>query len=129
CLGAGESPGTPKLYACARGYDVQEQYGAIWVKADGTEAKLPHFDVDGFYNICNLHHRVQAPLELVLDNFCEIEHTPTTHAFFGYPLERMQEVEVEFLTTDTSVRVINKGPRKRFATILRWILGMGRDYL
>ncbi|MBI3412191.1 MAG: Rieske 2Fe-2S domain-containing protein [Planctomycetes bacterium] len=128
CQGEGESPATPKLYACAGRFDVQESHGAVWVKSADSKAQMPKFDIDGFYNICNLHHRVKAPLELVVDNFCEIEHTPTTHAFFGYPLERMHEVEVEFETTDTSVRVINRGPRKDFGTVLRWMLGIGRDY-
>src|SRR5262249_32427820 len=128
CPGAGESPGTPKLHACAEHFDVQEKFGGIWVKPAGVDAEFPGFDIDGYYNICNLAHRVKAPLELVVDNFCEIEHTPTTHAFFGYPLERMHEVEVEFETTEGSVRVINRGPRKNFATVLRWMLGIGSDY-
>jgi phenylpropionate dioxygenase-like ring-hydroxylating dioxygenase large terminal subunit len=129
CAGNGESPATPKLYACANAYEAIERHGAIWVKSLGADSVFPKFDVQGHYNICNLHHSVRAPLELVVDNFCEIEHTPTTHAFFGYPLERMNEVEVEFQSTDDTVRVINRGPRKNFSTFLRWLLGIGSDYL
>jgi phenylpropionate dioxygenase-like ring-hydroxylating dioxygenase large terminal subunit len=128
CEGAGESPATPKLYANATPFDVVEEHEAIWVKAAGSERVLPRFEIDGYYNVCNLHHTVKAPLELVLDNFTEIEHTPTTHAFFGYPLERMQEVEVEFETTDASVRVINHGPSKKIAWWLRLLLGINRGY-
>lgn len=128
CKGAGESPATPKLYACAKNYDVVEKHGALWVKDPAADPAFPPFEIDGYYNVCNLHHRVKAPLELVVDNFCEIEHTPTTHAFFGYPLERMHEVEVEFLPTDTTVRVVNRGPRKNFSTVLRVLLGIGNDY-
>lgn len=128
CKGQGESPATPKMHASAASYDVQEKHGAIWVKPCRSNPAFPAFDVAGYYNICNLHHHVQAPLELVVDNFCEIEHTPTTHAFFGYPLERMHEVAVDFLPTDSSVRVINRGPRKPFSWLLRLILGIGRDY-
>lgn len=128
CQGAGESPATPKLYACATRFDVVERHGAVWVKSPSAKPEFPKFEIDGYFNICNLAHRVKAPLELVVDNFCEIEHTPTTHAFFGYPLERMHEVEVEFQPTDTTVRVINHGPRKNFATPLRWLLGIGKNY-
>jgi len=127
--GNGESPATPKLYACARHFEVTEQYDAIWVRNAGAATQFPKFDVEGHYNVCNLSHRVKAPLELTVDNFCEIEHTPTTHAFFGYPLERMHEVEVEFQPTDTSVRVINRGPRKRISLFLRRLVGIGNDYL
>ncbi|MCS7047255.1 MAG: Rieske 2Fe-2S domain-containing protein [Gemmataceae bacterium] len=126
--GRGESPGTPKLHACATAYDVVERYGAIWVKSLEAAPRFPHLDVHGFYNICNLQHSVRAPLELVVDNFCEIEHTPTTHAVFGYPLDRMHEVKVEFQATDTTVRVINQGPCKRLPAPLRWLLGVGKDY-
>ena len=129
CAGNGESPATPKLYACARHFDVQERFEAIWVRSANSHREFPHFDVDGYYNVCNLHHETNAPLELVVDNFCEIEHTPTTHAFFGYPLDRMQEVEVEFQPTDTAVRVINRGPRKPIGWLIRKLVGIGNDYL
>jgi phenylpropionate dioxygenase-like ring-hydroxylating dioxygenase large terminal subunit len=128
CAGQGESPATPKLYACARSFDVLERQGALWVKQTGAAAQFPSFDVAGYYNICNLAHRVKAPLELVVDNFCEIEHTPTTHDLFGYSLERMHEVEVEYQTTDKTVRVTNRGPCKRLPLHLRWLLGIGRGY-
>ena len=126
--GNGESPATPKLYACARHFEVTEAYETIWVRNAGATTEFPQFDVDGHFNVCNLAHKVNAPLELTLDNFCEIEHTPTTHAFFGYPLERMHEVEVEFQPTDTSVRVMNKGPRKPIALWLRTLVGIGKNY-
>ncbi|MBI2807999.1 MAG: Rieske 2Fe-2S domain-containing protein [Planctomycetes bacterium] len=127
--GNGESPATPKLYACARHFEVLERFDAIWVRNAGADSQFPQFDVEGHYNVCNLYHQIKAPLELTVDNFCEIEHTPTTHAFFGYPLERMHEVEVEFKPTDTSVRVINRGPRKKISLFLRTLVGIGRDYV
>ncbi len=129
CQGQGESPATPKLYACAKTYDAVERHGAIWIKPSDSKAEFPNFELEGYHHLGVLSHTVKAPLELVVDNFCEIEHTPTTHAFFGYPLERMQEVKVEFRPTDTTVRVINQGPRKRFSTLLRLLLGIGDDYL
>ena len=126
--GSGESPATPKLYACAKHYEVIEKLDAIWVRNAGAKTQFPVFEVEGHFNVCNLSHRVKAPLELTVDNFCEIEHTPTTHAFFGYPLERMHEVQVEFQPTADSVRVINKGPRKKISLFLRTLVGIGNDY-
>ncbi len=111
--GQGESPGTPKLHACAAAYDACEQHGAVWVKSRDSNPAFPHFDVAGYLPICVLKHTAEAPLELVTDNFCEIEHTPTTHAIFGYDLKRMHEVAVRFEPTETTVRIINVGPSKR----------------
>ncbi len=128
CEGNGESPATPKLYACAKKYDAVDRQGAIWVRNPGSSNEFPRFEIDGYYNVGNLHHRIKAPLELVVDNFCEIEHTPTTHEFFGYPLEKMHEVEVEFLPTDSTVRVINRGPKKNISPFLAFLLGIGGNH-
>jgi phenylpropionate dioxygenase-like ring-hydroxylating dioxygenase large terminal subunit len=127
-FGAGESPGTPKLHATVSNFDTLERYGAIWVKARGTKAAFPHFDVEGYYHLCTLQHQVRAPLEVVVDNFTEIEHTPTVHGVFGYALERMNEVEVRFEPTDTTVRVLNAGPAKPVPLYLRVLLGIRRRY-
>lgn len=128
CQGNGESPATPKLYACAKHFEVMEKFEAIWVRNAGAASEFPKFDVDGYFNVCNLAHSAKAPLEITLDNFCEIEHTPTTHAFFGYPLERMHEVEVDFQPTDNAVRVINHGPRKPISLFIRTLVGIGSNY-
>jgi phenylpropionate dioxygenase-like ring-hydroxylating dioxygenase large terminal subunit len=128
-LGEGESPGTPKLHACAPRFDAVERYGAIWVKSCESEASLPEFEVEGYYHVCTLAHEVRAPLEVVVDNFTEIEHTPTIHGVFGYPLERMSEVEVSFVPTESSVRVINRGPTKPLSLPMRILLGVrNRDW-
>jgi phenylpropionate dioxygenase-like ring-hydroxylating dioxygenase large terminal subunit len=128
CTGAGESPGTPKLRATAICYDAVDRQGAIWVRGGGSEQAFPQFDVAGYYNVATLQHRVRAPLEVVVDNFTEIEHTPTIHGVFGYPLERMQEVQVRFEPTETSVRVVNVGPSKRIPLLLRILLQVRNRY-
>jgi phenylpropionate dioxygenase-like ring-hydroxylating dioxygenase large terminal subunit len=128
CAGNGESPATPKLFAQATAFETAERFGFIWLKSRDSQPVFPHFDVDGWYNICNLEHTVKAPLEVTLDNFCEIEHTPTTHDFFGYDPKRMHEIQVRFEPTETSVRVINVGPPKRIAWIYRFLLGIKRTW-
>ncbi len=128
CDGNGESPGTPKLHACAESFDALDRHGAIWVKPREVEAAFPNFDIDGYYHFSTLFHRARAPLEVTADNFCEIEHTPTTHALFGYTLEGMPDVRVRFETTDTTVRVINHGPPKPLNRFIRFLLGITPEY-
>ncbi|HJZ94493.1 MAG TPA: Rieske 2Fe-2S domain-containing protein [Gemmataceae bacterium] len=127
--GQGESPGTPKLHACATAYDCREEHGAVWIKSRDSSPEFPLFEVDGYLPICLLRHTAEAPLELATDNFCEIEHTPTTHAVFGYDLARMHEVTVRFEPTDTTVRVINAGPSKPVGLLLGALVGIRRGYL
>jgi phenylpropionate dioxygenase-like ring-hydroxylating dioxygenase large terminal subunit len=127
--GQGESPGTPKLHACVRSFDTREAEGYIWVKPRGVEAAFPSFEYAGYLPMCRLEHRARAPLELAVDNFCEIEHTPTTHGVFGYELSRMREVTVRFETTDRTVRVINAGPPKTLGIFLDWLVGIRKNYV
>jgi vanillate O-demethylase monooxygenase subunit len=132
CGGAGQSPGTPKLHATARRFDACERFGVIWVKSAESQPDFPDIPIvatDGYFPLCTLHHEIKAPLEVTLDNFCELEHTSTTHASFGYELDRMAEVKVRFETTEKSVRVMNEGPPKRLAWFYRLFLGIRSHYL
>ncbi|MBX9652999.1 Rieske 2Fe-2S domain-containing protein [bacterium] len=122
--GEAESPGTPKLRACARHYDVTVNEGFIWIKSAGVEAELPKFDTAGYEFVCAKPYAIKAPLEVVLDNFTEVEHTPTTHANFGYDLSRMSEVKTTVEGNEASVRVVNTGPQKKTPWIVQQLAGL-----
>jgi nitrite reductase/ring-hydroxylating ferredoxin subunit len=127
--GQGSCPGTPAARPCAPRYDVVERLGAVWVKRAGAVAAFPSFDVTGWTPVGRLRRRAQAPLELVLDNFIEVEHTPTTHALFGYPLDRMAEVETRATIAEDSIRVYNIGPQRRLPAGLRAVYGFPEETL
>jgi phenylpropionate dioxygenase-like ring-hydroxylating dioxygenase large terminal subunit len=122
--GFGESPATPKMTTCTTSYDVREEHGLVWLKSRDSAPVFPTINADGFFPICTLEHSVPAPLELTVDNFNEIEHSGTVHNTFGYDLDRMNEVQVQFETTDDSVRVINSGPMKRLGPVLSFMIGV-----
>lgn len=124
CAGAGESPGTPKLHATVGCFETREEHGWVWVKAAGSSAEFPRFDVAGYRPVSTLDHVIEAPLEIVLDNFTEVEHTPTTHALLGYELSRMTEVETRVDATETAVRVYNGGPQKRISPFVAFLFGI-----
>ncbi|MGE0538312.1 MAG: Rieske 2Fe-2S domain-containing protein [Pirellulales bacterium] len=124
CAGAGESPGTPKLHAQAGCYEATERHDWIWIRAAGARTAFPEFAVDGYRFVGTLAHTFNAPLEIVLDNFTEVEHTPTTHALLGYELTRMHEVETRVEVTDHSVRVYNGGPQKQIPPLVSFLFGI-----
>jgi vanillate O-demethylase monooxygenase subunit len=128
CEGHGRSPGTPKLGAKAVHYDTMERYGAVWMTAAGSGPVFPLFETDGYYHLGNLSHVVEAPFELVLDNFTEVEHTPTTHSLFGYDLARMEEVKPEFHANDSCVHSSNYGPSTYIPRVLQLLLGINDDF-
>jgi vanillate O-demethylase monooxygenase subunit len=128
CQGRGASPGTPKLHARATHYDTIESHGVIWVKSAQSLPTFPQFDSEGYYYLGSLSHVVRAPVELVLDNFTEIEHTPTTHRLIGYDLDLMGEVKIEYQVSDACVRTISRGPARRMPWIFRLFLGIRNDF-
>ncbi len=127
--GAGESPGTPKLRTHAQSYETREAHGVLWVRNHGATTRFPEFAGEelGYRPMVLLAHDVSAPLELVLDNFNELEHTPTTHGMFGYPLERMHEVEVQFDPRNDEVGISYQGPSKTYPWLFRAYMRLPRQ--
>jgi phenylpropionate dioxygenase-like ring-hydroxylating dioxygenase large terminal subunit len=126
--GQGESPGTPKLHACADSYDCREAHGVVWVKARGPDVPLPVIDHAGFVPVGAVFHRIKAPLQLVMDNFSEVEHTIAMHPTFGFDPARSHEAVVTFEATDDAVTVHNVGPAKPIQPLARLLLLFRRRY-
>lgn len=122
--GNGESPGAPKMTTCTTSYDTREAHGLVWLKSRDSDPVFPVINEDKYFPICTLEHHIPAPLELAVDNFNEIEHSGTVHDTFGYDLDRMNEVQVKFDSTDDSVHVTNSGPTKRLNRVFAWLLGI-----
>jgi vanillate O-demethylase monooxygenase subunit len=121
--GDGFSPGNPKMHPCVQAYDVIERYGAIWVKEKGTVATFPELGGPDFLQVCTLHYRINAPLELVADNFAEIEHTCATHIFLGHDIQGIAAVDSQMQVADTAIHIVNRGPQKRMPRFLEKLLG------
>ena len=127
--GKGESPGTDECKISAVQFDCMEFYGAVWIKSASSSAPFPYFNTEGFRLIDICHYSIEAPLELVLDNFTEVEHTPDVHVFLGYDPKRMKEVVVLSETEDFYVRIKNTGPQKTLPILFRYILGLEKEDL
>ncbi|MEL6602558.1 MAG: Rieske 2Fe-2S domain-containing protein [Cyanobacteria bacterium J06614_10] len=116
--GKGFSPSTPKLKPCVSSFTVIERYGIIWIKSAESSAKFPDFNSQESVYAGVVTQDIQAPLEVIVDNFSDIEHNPTTHTYFGYSYEHLTQIESRIETTDEAVRVINKGVQQP----LPWIV-------
>lgn len=123
--GTGQSPGTPRMRLSAARYDVVEAWDVIWVRAhDGGEPPLPALGRPGFRHFGTLSHDVECPLEPLVDNFCEVEHTPTTHALFGYRRDALGDIEVRFESRPDEIRVTNRGPQKPIPRLVERAFGV-----
>ena len=100
------------MHACVTSYDCAETHGVVWIKARGSCQKLPALAMDGWNFVGAVFNKVRAPLELVIDNFSEVEHTVATHPHFGLDPERASQAVVEMESSDDSITVRNCGPAK-----------------
>lgn len=127
--GAGRSEGTPGWNGRACAFDAVERHGVVWVKAAGADAAFPAVEREGFTPIGTLDHTVRAPLELVIDNFCEVEHTPTTHDLFGFAPGSLAAIDVAVDKGEDWVGVVNIGPQKRVPRVVERVFGVRRGDL
>jgi vanillate O-demethylase monooxygenase subunit len=93
-------------------YRCAEIAGVVWVTAVDSRAEPPVVALEGWDFVGAVFNRVHVPLELVIDNFSEVEHTVTTHPHFGFDRERAGEAVVELETGEDFVTVRNRGPAK-----------------
>jgi phenylpropionate dioxygenase-like ring-hydroxylating dioxygenase large terminal subunit len=124
--GNAESPGTPKMRAQAPNFDVREEQGIVWLKPAGCEAVFPEFNNDGYFHMATSRHDVNVPLELAVDNFSEVEHTPMTHLAFGYDISRMSEVKLTVEADDRAIHCRTEGPHQPMPWWLRGFFGVGK---
>jgi vanillate O-demethylase monooxygenase subunit len=99
---------------------------AIWIKADANGENPPTLAMDGWKCVDPVFKRMRAPLELVIDNFSEIEHTVTMHPVFGFDPARAGEAVVELEARDDSITVRNRGPAKKPPLDTRFALALRR---
>jgi phenylpropionate dioxygenase-like ring-hydroxylating dioxygenase large terminal subunit len=124
CDGAGRSPASPKLTACALHFETVERHGAVWIRHPDAATSFPAFDVDHLVAIPVIECIIEAPLAVVLDNFIEVEHTGMTHDLLGYDPARMASVQTSVETSDAAVRVFNVGPQKELPWYTRRLFGL-----
>lgn len=126
--GRGESRGNPRIHVSAPHLLAKEAHGAIWVKeADSLSEEMPKLATTGYSLLHAENSRFAAPVELLLDNFTEVEHTAAAHWQFGYDENRLAEVVVSTSTDAVSVTAESRGPQKPLMRFGRWLLGIGPD--
>lgn len=126
--GFGESPSTPRMRCKTRSFDVREALGLIWIRNRGAQTSFPTFEhVADCRWVHTFEHRMETPLELLLDNYNELEHTVLVHPGFGYRLDKIHEVEASYEAREKSLRVWHIGPAQPFSWLYRKFLGVGKD--
>lgn len=125
--GVGQAPGTPAMRPHTPCLEAVERFGAIWLRRPGSATPFPAVGPGGHTPVRVTCHRAAAPLEVVVDNFTEVEHTGIVHWMLGYPPETLAEIQVETTATADTVRVYNRGPQRPLPGWLRRVVGLSGD--
>jgi phenylpropionate dioxygenase-like ring-hydroxylating dioxygenase large terminal subunit len=110
--GEARSPGNPSLQLTAPTLEATERHGLIWVKQRGKQDVLPEWAQDGYEFLHSGCWHVKAPVEVMLDNFTEVEHTATAHWYFGYDQERVADIRNETRSSPLAIEVRTEGRQK-----------------
>lgn len=100
-------------------FEGREEFGLVWIRKANSRAEFPVIQTAGYSYISTSERIIHAPLELVLDNFTEVEHTSSVHTFLGFDISSLSKINVELETNDTAVRLFNRGKQKPLPAILR----------
>jgi phenylpropionate dioxygenase-like ring-hydroxylating dioxygenase large terminal subunit len=113
--GTGHSAATPAMKITTVCYEVREHHGAIWLRASNEDADSapPALDFAGYFPLSLLHHRVDAPFQLLIDNMAELEHTATVHGVFGFELKNMHLVKTDVKVSDSELDIYYEGPQRK----------------
>jgi phenylpropionate dioxygenase-like ring-hydroxylating dioxygenase large terminal subunit len=122
--GATLSPGNPALRLTVPTFQTMERHGLIWLKERGSTDVLPDWARDGYESVHSGSWYVAAPVEVMLDNFSEVEHTATAHWQFGYDQSSVAEITNETRVSETAVEARTEGPQKKLSWPIRAFLGM-----
>lgn len=123
--GSGKSPGNPRLQPRAETMEAVEAGGVVWVRRKCNKpSSLPELELDGYRLIHRAFRDIDAPFELVLDNFTEIEHTGVGHWQFGYDQARLREIEFKLQPDADGISGRAVGPQKPLQPLFAFTLGV-----
>ena len=75
-------------------------------------AEVPRLECEGGNFVGAVFNKVRAPVQLVIDNFSEVEHTVAMHPQFGWDPAHASEAIAELESADDTVTMRNCGPAK-----------------
>ncbi len=119
------SPSDPDVQLQTPVYRVVEHLGYLWMGGPGAPDRIdahqlvPQRSGWGFAGGHKLV--INAPLEIVSDNFSENEHVPWVHAGLGWDENRLETIDFRFEKTEDGARVeyrARQRPNLLFRTLL-----------
>lgn len=103
----------PVKHCQVTSYSVHEFAGFIWVSSH-PDALMPSSPSSDWFYMGGFEVNIEAPLELVLDNFNEDEHFPYVHKILGWDVDGATDVKFEYRRLEDSLEVMYRGRQREF---------------
>lgn len=112
-------------------------HGVVWVRsrdaADAVSHDLavdsgihPELDEDDHAFACVVAKDIAAPLQLVVDNMTELEHTGAVHKKLAFGIDDFDTVETQCRHDDENVTIFYEGRQRPFPWYLSLLSGVRR---
>jgi phenylpropionate dioxygenase-like ring-hydroxylating dioxygenase large terminal subunit len=124
--GSGESPVNPRMKPFAKAFEATESLGFVWVRSKGSASALPTLDTQGLDLLGYHTGEIAAAFPIVVDNFTEIEHSPTNHKLLAFDAGGILHVEPQFEQIDNSLHVTYRGPQRKVPWSVEQVMGWKR---
>jgi vanillate O-demethylase monooxygenase subunit len=118
-------------------FETKTLHGVVWVRSHDAAKTVPHdlaadtglhpdLAEDDHAFACVIAKDIAAPLQLVVDNMTELEHTGMVHKQLAFGTEDFDTVETQSEHNDDAVTIFYRGRQRRLPTYLRLAFGLRR---
>jgi len=129
--GAGYCPTTKSHRFAVPRFEVRTDHGTIWLRSPdavewtGTETEISPALFDDDQNFAGLIHKtIAAPLQLVVDNMTELEHTGEVHKSLAFGADEYDTIETHCSADGDRVNIFYSGQQRRLPLHLSALTGL-----
>jgi vanillate O-demethylase monooxygenase subunit len=135
--GAGYCPTTGSTRYRVPVFETRKRHGVVWLRsrdaADAASIDLAadsgfHADLaeDDHVFTCVVYKQIDAPLQLVVDNMTELEHTGTVHRQLAFGIDDFETVETRCDHDGEQVSIFYQGRQRPLPLYLSLLSGLRR---
>jgi len=128
--GSGYCPSTGSSRCRVPVFETKKMCDVVWVRsADAAPADTglnPDLADDDHEFMCVVEKQISAPLQLVVDNMTELEHTGKVHRQLAFGVDDLRSVETRCRRDDQTVSIFYRGCQRPLPRYLSLFSGLRR---
>jgi len=117
--GSGRCPTSDSRALSVRSYETREDHGVVWVREAGSDSAFPTIEREGWSFVGSVEHVIDGPLQLVVDNMTELEHTGAVHRMLAFGIDDLTSVRTRADRHGDIIRIFYEGPQRPLSFAFR----------